>query len=166
MPPKLSPAYVQKQRELYQFSIKEKDQVLQWLQWDQSAKDWMKTFTLNIPHQTHHIAGRSTRVAQFHWFCNLAHASAAAHTYGHDVNSNQFELCCLRAKMAQECDRIRQGKPLPADESKWNWHPTVMARLYRKEHLRMRVDELLMRPGIEGTIFQKYGDELLRFLAL
>lgn len=161
---KMPANYPKHQRELYEFDAKNRDQVTQWLQWDKSAKNWMKTFTLSLRRQTHHIAGRTGKRAELHWFCNLIHVGAAAHTYGHDVNSNQFELSCLRAKMALEVARCEAKELRSTDESKWHWHPGVLASLYPRASLAGRISEIMARPGIEGSVFQRYGDELLAFL--
>lgn len=156
--------YLAKQREIYLTVIDRRDEVTQWLSWDDEAARWMKTMSLTLPTSVHHIEKRSNK-PESHWFCNLINSGAAAHSFGHDVDSNKFELCCLRSKMSGELFRIRKSISQDPEESRWMWHPVMLAKLMGRDSLSGRVNELMIRPGIEGSVCHRYAQELLQMMS-
>ena len=161
---KVDRAYENRRREEYLDSTNYRDEVYQWLQWHQPAKDWMKKDGRILrPVHAHHIMGRGAQ-QRFHWHCNLITICDAAHAYCHDVCGGQVEIACLMSKMSQEKARIEAKAPNDCDPSLWCWHPEVMALNIGRDSLAGRVYELMQRESIKSTEFERFGQQILDFL--
>lgn len=161
---KVNRSYEAKQRESYRDLVNDRDEAYQWLQWHQPAKDWMGPYGIVKPTSVHHIHGRGS-LSRYHWYCNLICVSDAPHRWCHDVSPHCFELCCLRAKMAAEQTRISKKKPVADNEQQVIWNPPIMALNIGRDSLAGRIDELLAKDHITGTVFERYGSEIISFLS-
>lgn len=161
---KVNRSYERRQSKSYAMMRESKDEVYQWLQWHEPAKSWIQPEFALRPTSVHHIHGRGAP-ERLHWFCNLIVSSLGCHGWVHDKFPPAGEIVCLRSKMAAEVRRRIAKESLPDDLSMRIWLPDVMAVNIGRDSLEGRIGELLNKDCCQYPLIQRYGQEILDFLA-
>lgn len=144
-------------------------EVWQYLRCDQSAVDWVRRHAFKDKMEIHHIKGRPLPTARNHW-CNLIQVSDAAHDWGHDNSPLKFELACWFAKWKKHLanldaedtwmrNRLTDIERVHFDD----WHIESLDRIVTP-YINYGGRIAYLTTECQGTPFQRYGEQILKYL--